>query len=63
MKNICVFLFDVTGKMAQPWLDTGYECWIVDIQHPVAYETGGITRDGNLIKVHADLRQPWLPPV
>jgi hypothetical protein len=63
MKNIFISLFDVTGKMAQPWLAAGYECWIVDIQHPVAYETGGITTDGNLHKVHADLTRPWLPPV
>ena len=40
-KDIAVFLFDVSGVMAQPWLDAGYECWIVDIQHPVAYATGG----------------------
>jgi len=37
MKNIFISLFDVTGKMAEPWLAAAYECWIVDIQHPVAY--------------------------
>ena len=62
-KDVCVFLFDVTGIMAQPWLEAGYECWTVDLQHPPAYETGGITREGNLVKVHADLRHPWLCPV
>lgn len=62
MKDIAVFLFDVSGVMAKPWLDAGYECWIVDIQHPVAYDKGGITRKGNLVKVHADLTKPWMPP-
>lgn len=45
-----VSLFDLTGNAVQPWLDAGYECWIVDIQHPE-----GITREGNLVKVGADL--------
>lgn len=61
-KNIVVSMFDVTGKMVQPWLDDGYECWIIDIQHPVAYDTGGITTTGRLHKVHWDLTKPWLPP-
>lgn len=63
MKDIVISLFDVTGKMVRPWLDAGYECWIVDLQHPTAYESGGITSDGLLHKVHADLTRPWLPPV
>lgn len=63
MRDLAIFLFDVSGNMAAPWLDAGYTCYIVDIQHPVAYETGGITRDGKLFKVHADLTKPWLCPV
>jgi len=63
MKNVVISLFDVTGKMVQPWLDAGYECWIVDLQHPASYDTGGITTDGRLRKVHADLTRPWLCPV
>lgn len=64
----CIFLFDVTGIMAEPWLDAGYDCWIVDNQHPVSYDTGGITAvrsegRGTLFKVHYDLRRPWLCPV
>ncbi|WP_444886722.1 hypothetical protein [Microbulbifer sp. JMSA008] len=61
-KDIAVFLFDLTGKMAEPWLNAGYECWIVDIQHPESYENQGITDCGNLKKVHANLLRPWLPP-
>ncbi|MEG1281450.1 MAG: hypothetical protein RSD57_13470 [Comamonas sp.] len=63
MADTAIFLFDVTGKMAQPWLDAGYDCWIVDIQHPVAYDTMGITTEGRLHKVHTDLTRPWLCPV
>lgn len=62
MKDIAVFLFDVSGNMAKPWLDAGYECWIVDIQHPTAYDNGGVTSDGRLHKVNADLTRTWLPP-
>ena len=63
MKDVVISLFDVTGKMVHPWLDAGYECWIVDLQHPPAYETGGVTTEGRLHKVHADLTRPWLCPV
>lgn len=62
-KDVAIFLFDISGKMAQPWLSAGYTCYTVDIQHPVAYATGGITQEGNLFKVHADLTIPWLCPV
>ncbi len=33
-------LCDYTGNMVKPWADAGYECWIVDIQHPQ-----GVTED------------------
>lgn len=62
-RDTAIFLFDVSGIMAQPWLEAGYECWTVDIQHPVAYETAGVTTEGGLRKVHHDLTRPWLCPV
>ena len=37
-----IFLYDLTGVMAAPWLEAGYECWRFDGQHPA-----GITRNGN----------------
>lgn len=46
MKKVAIFLYDLTGLMAQPWLDAGYECWLFDGQHQ-----DGITRQGNLFKV------------
>lgn len=42
--------------MVEPWLAAGYECWIVDLKHK-----RGVHRDGNLVRVGADLRV-WLPP-
>ena len=43
--------------MVKPWLEAGYECICVDWQHPE-----GITREGKLVKVGADLMN-WLPPL
>lgn len=43
-----VFLYDRTGYMAKPWLDAGYECWLIDAQHEP-----GISVSGNLVKVGA----------
>lgn len=63
VKDTVISLFDLTGKMVEPWLEAGFECWIVDTQHPVAYESGGVTSEGRLHKVHADLSRPWLCPV
>jgi hypothetical protein len=31
--KIALSLFDLTGTMLKPWLEAGYECHIVDIQH------------------------------
>lgn len=54
--GIVLSLCDRTGVMVQPWLDAGYECWIVDKQHP-----NGASRDGRLSKIGADIRtwSPW----
>jgi hypothetical protein len=46
MTGIAIFLCDITGVMAQPWLDAGYECILVDPQHPE-----GVTVDGALTKI------------
>lgn len=53
---IVLSLCDVTTNMVQPWLEAGYECWCVDLQHP-----SGITKDGNLVLVGGDILE-WLPP-
>jgi hypothetical protein len=53
---------DVSGVMVEPWLAAGYNCWIVDFQHP-----RGVTRNGRLYRVGADMHElfrghRWLPP-
>lgn len=53
---IVLSLCDRTGRMVAPWLEAGHECWIVDAQHEP-----GEHRDGNLVRVGADVRS-WLPP-
>jgi hypothetical protein len=61
MTGTVISLCDVSGVMVQPWLDAGFECWIVDIQHP-----RGVTKEGRLRKVGADIHELyrghwWLP--
>jgi hypothetical protein len=51
-----ISLFDYTTNMVQPWAEAGYTCYCVDIQHPE-----GETREGNIIKVGADI-MTWEPP-
>ena len=55
-------LCDLTGNMVKPWADAGYECWIVDIQHPT-----GITEDPlnpNIKRVGCSVEEchKFLPP-
>lgn len=55
MKTV-ISLFDYTGAMLEPWLDEGFVCVAVDIQHP-----DGVTREGGLIRIGADIKT-WVPP-
>ena len=48
--------FDKSGNMVKPWAEAGYTCYTVDMQHPK-----GETRDGNIIRVRADMTD-YLPP-
>jgi hypothetical protein len=57
MKPAALFLFDKTAVMADPWAAAGYDCYCVDIQHPK-----GEARDGNIIRVGADIHR-WMPPL
>jgi hypothetical protein len=48
--GIAIFLCDITGKMAEPWLAAGYHCVLVDPQHPAGVHTDGlVTRIGDII--------------
>lgn len=48
--KIFISCFDFTGNMAAPWAAAGFECHIVDIQHPL-----GRTTSGNVTKWGMDV--------
>lgn len=54
---IVLSLCDYTGTFARPWADAGHTVYCVDWQHPVGEE-----RDGNIVRVGADLNR-WQPPL
>lgn len=54
--KIAISCFDESTNMMKPWADAGYLCYCVDIKHEA-----GEHREGNIIKVGADMRD-WLPP-
>jgi hypothetical protein len=54
--DVVLSLCDRTGVMVQPWVEAGYRAIIVDIQHPA-----GVTIDGNVARVGADIRTWDLP--
>jgi len=56
MKNVVISLFDFTGKMVKPWLEAGFDCYIVDIQHQTS-------SNGKLHKINWDLTKPFVSPV
>ena len=60
-KPVAIFLFDFTGIMAEPWLDAGYDCYIVDRQHKPG--THQHDQRPNLFTVGADIRSGWIPDV
>lgn len=43
-------LCDFTGNMVKPWVEAGHDATIIDLQHPM-----GITKDGTLSRVRADV--------
>lgn len=62
MKEIAIFLCDLSGVMAEPWVKAGYTCYCVDLQHPVRKDKikhfdGG----GKIIFTYGDARY-WTPP-
>ena len=56
-RGVVLSLFDKTGTMVKPWLEAGYRCHIVDIQHPKGSHTNGL-----LTTTGADLTT-WMPPL
>lgn len=54
--RIVISCFDESTVMVQPWAEAGYTCYCVDLLHEP-----GLHRDGNIIRVGADMKD-WLPP-
>lgn len=49
-RKIAIFLCDLTGIMAAPWVEAAYDVILVDPQHPAGvYREGQITRVGHII--------------
>lgn len=59
-KGIVLSLFDLTGVMVRPWAEDGYDCFVVDLQHPK-----GCTKHPDMLNVWrwgVDL-MTWIPPL
>lgn len=56
-KPLVIALCDYTGHSVESWAEAGYECWIVDTQHPRGV---GELRDG-IRKIGCDIRDFQLP--
>ena len=54
MKPVAIFLYELSGRAAEPFLAAGWDCYCIDLQHP---KTRSI---GNLHLVRADARS-WKP--
>lgn len=60
VKKLAVFLFDLSGVMAKPWAEAGYDCLIVDIQHTGFQVHQQLS--GTVYSHHADLTEPYTIP-
>lgn len=52
VSSLVVSLYDKTGNAVRPWREAGYDCLIVDIQHP----TGFAVREDGIRTLGCDLR-------
>lgn len=55
--EIMISLCDLTGNLARPWAEAGYECWCVDTAHSIRKER----TEGLIHFVWGDART-WRPP-
>jgi hypothetical protein len=60
MKAPCIYLYDVSGKMAAPWAEAGHRCLIVDLQHPAGLHPHPTLR--NVWTLGVDLSRGFIPP-
>lgn len=57
MIDAAIFLCSLTGNMAQPWAEAGYECFCVDTQHSIRQDRV----EGKIHYVWGDVRSYTLP--
>jgi len=50
MRNIVLSLADLTGNAVQPWLEAGYEAFLVDPQHETTRVEGPVTKFAGTIE-------------
>ena len=48
--GLVISLCDYTGNMVKPWLEAGYEAFIVDPQHETTTDKGGLTKYAGTIQ-------------
>lgn len=56
MLGAVISLCDLTGNMARPWAEAGYECWCVDIQHSIRKDRTEQVGRGVIHYVWGDVR-------
>lgn len=50
-RGVVLSLCDFSGNMVRPWVEAGYECWCVDLQHPPGY----VSKHRGIVRVGADI--------
>lgn len=55
--SAAIFLCDLTGRMAEPWAEAGYECFCVDVEHSIRRER----ISDHIHFIWGDVRS-WCPP-
>lgn len=61
-----ISLCDKSGVMARPWADAGYECWCIDIAHPIRNTRQELVGDGVINYLWGDVRavkRPTIKPI
>jgi len=59
---LVISLCDLTGNAVRPWAEAGYECWCIDVQHPVrSTRIERLASGGSIHYAYGDARS-WTPP-
>lgn len=50
MRGVVISLADLTGNMTEPWVEAGYEAFLVDPQHGTTRKEGRVTKFAGTIE-------------